>query len=105
MIVLRTWVCSLLDGAIAARVRSRSLREGAACQEEAEKVRGELALAERSAQTAKAQADAAERNGQMSRAVFERAGAADPDTLGGRSSMTQPYWRAAGCQGSLRPHR
>jgi serine/threonine-protein kinase len=60
-----------------AHEESRVLREGAAFQEEAEKVRGELVAAERAAQTAKAQADAAERNGQMSRAVFERAGAAD----------------------------
>jgi serine/threonine-protein kinase len=60
-----------------AHEESRVLREGAAFQEEAEKVRAELGAAERAAQTAKAQADTAERNGQMSRAVFERAGAAD----------------------------
>src|SRR5258706_584025 len=60
-----------------AHEESRVLREGAAFQEEAEKVRGELVAAERAAQTAKTQADQAERSGQMSRAIFERAGAAE----------------------------
>ncbi len=60
-----------------AHEESRVLREGAAFQEEAEKVRAEIALAEKAAQAAKSQADAAERNGQASRAIFERAGAAD----------------------------
>src|SRR5439155_12083229 len=60
-----------------AHEESRVLREGAAFQEEAEKVRGELVAAERTAQTAKTQADQAERSGQMSRSIFERAGAAE----------------------------
>jgi serine/threonine protein kinase len=60
-----------------AHEESRVLREGAAFQEEAEKVRAELVAAEKAAQVAKTHADTAERSGQMSRAVFERAGAAD----------------------------
>src|SRR4051794_1678012 len=60
-----------------AHEESRVLREGAAFQEEAEKVRAELGAAERAAAVARAAADAAERNGQMSRAIFEKAGAAD----------------------------
>jgi serine/threonine-protein kinase len=60
-----------------AHEESRVLREGAAFQEEAEKVRAELGAAERNAQTAKTAADSAERAGQFSRTVFERAGAAD----------------------------
>ncbi len=60
-----------------AHEESRVLREGAAFQEEAEKVRADIALAEKAAQTAKVQADTAERNGQASRAIFERAGAAE----------------------------
>jgi serine/threonine-protein kinase len=60
-----------------AHEESRVLREGAAFQEEAEKVRTELGTAERNSQAAKAAADNAERAGQFSRGVFERAGAAD----------------------------
>jgi serine/threonine-protein kinase len=60
-----------------AHEESRGLREGAAFQEEAEKVRAELVAAEKAAQAAKQQADQAERSGQISRAVFERAGAAE----------------------------
>ncbi len=65
-----------------AHEESRVLREGAAFQEEAEKVRQELATAERTLAGARANADAAERAGQATRAVFERVGAAEATVTG-----------------------
>lgn len=60
-----------------AHEESRVLRESAAFQEEAEKIRAELVAAERACAVARAQADAAERAGTGNRAIFERAGAAE----------------------------
>jgi eukaryotic-like serine/threonine-protein kinase len=88
-----------------AHEESRILREGAAFQEEADKVRSELAQAEKTAHTAKAQADAAERNGQSSRAIFEKAGAAEAMIVAKKEWLSNREGKQAAREGTARDLR
>jgi len=88
-----------------AHEESRVLREGAAFQEEAEKVRAELVAAERAAVVAKGQADAAERSGQASRAIFERAGAAEAVILAKREWLQNREAKQAAREATARDLR